>query len=179
MRLFGEANESDGTGQKGMIEISDGELQGAIHYVYLDHVAIDRITNAASDGAKFSTCGLDAPAFAVNIRVRFPKKEAACASLVAFLLRDLMQGQLWVGSGVTRGYGYLKQAAFDSVSLNIPSSLDWITGFAGWQAELKLGRRVARRNDRIEWTDLEWLWSKLDQAWCEGRQRNISKDAIA
>src|SRR5205823_3645215 len=45
--LFGWAKSEDQTGMRGLMEIGDGTFEGKPTRVFLDHVAIDRITGAA------------------------------------------------------------------------------------------------------------------------------------
>jgi hypothetical protein len=95
-------------------------LVGKAKLIYLDHVAIDRITAAAKDAAKFANSALASPRFRVKVRIRFPESEAAALALWGFVLRDMKLGRLWAGSGVTRGYGHISKVQVESVTAGAP-----------------------------------------------------------
>lgn len=107
--LFGTA--SGDTGQRGCLEIGDGELIGPARHVYLDHVALDRITQFPVDKAKFSFCALASPRFQVRVALRVTAQQLAAVALWRFLQRDLEQWRLAAGGAVTRGYGWIRQAS--------------------------------------------------------------------
>jgi len=171
-QLFG-VQKGDGTGQKGCIEIGDGVLEGEPNYVYLDHVAIDRITGAAEDKKKFSTCGLDSPAFKVKVRLSIAPHQIASAALFAFLLRDLMNpGRLWVGSGTSRGYGMVQQTAIQELHVNLVAR-DW-DGVEGERQQGRVKKTMKASGPKgLDWDELKWLWELLDSAWQRVRLREV------
>jgi len=76
-----------------------------------DHVAIDRWTGGASDGALFNTVEPDKSIEWEPIRLRYDLKRGkdnhAALALLWLVLRDLGQGRIPLGFGVNRGYGDL------------------------------------------------------------------------
>lgn len=106
-----------------------------------DHVAIDRWTGAASDGALFNTVEPDRTVEWAPIRLRYDQKRGkdnkAALALLWLVLQDLKQGHIPLGFGVNRGYGSLQvnkveiqglnSFGFDSVQDNIVLENDWST----------------------------------------------------
>lgn len=110
--LFGCAKGDSEASWKGCLEVGDGELDDKAARIYLDHVALDRITQFPVDGAKFSVSALASPRFRVSFRLLATREQQAAVALWRFLQRDLEAGRIWVGGGVTRGYGRLLSATF-------------------------------------------------------------------
>ncbi len=170
-RLFGTAKGgSKGVeDRKGCIEVGDGRLHGDPQYVYLDHVAIDRITNFAADRKKFSACALESPAFDLTVRLVLERGQKACAALFAFLLRDLGErGKLWLGSGTTRGYGMVASSQILSFRANLVKA-DWPAAPGGAEengrVRFSLPEDSEAQSNGILRSDLGWLWKALDGAW--------------
>ena len=69
--LFGSARgpKKNQQGSKSLIEIGDARLDGAARPIFLDHVAIDRITGFAAGKMKFAQCALDSPDFVFRARL--------------------------------------------------------------------------------------------------------------
>lgn len=92
---------------EGHISVLDTELKQS-HEVVVQHVAIDRFTGGAVDGALFN----EAPIWDKNVEVPltlyFKKLPIECVKLLAFALLDLADSSLAVGNGVNRGNGRLK-----------------------------------------------------------------------
>ncbi len=159
-RLFGPSPGNDDK-RRGLIEVYDGELDGQPTRVYLDHVAIDRITNAATDAAKFSTSALASPRFDCRIRICFREADLDAVRMWGFLLRDLTmpaRGALWFGASTSRGYGYLHHAEIRE------ATLDLVGEFA---EKHRIGepdtatRRWTRSYENAAFTDFGPLWSVL------------------
>lgn len=105
--LFGSARKDQDTGERGKVIFSD-VLQIAGHNKILNHVAIDRFTGGAIDGALFSekvsttteTINMDIlvenSAFAGNDNIRKAFEQT---------LTDIAEGMLPLGGGVMRGHG--------------------------------------------------------------------------
>jgi hypothetical protein len=164
--LFGAVRASGGQGHKGLIEVFDGLLCGSREWVYLDHVAIDRITNAAVDAKKFANCALASPLFRTEIRVRFTSQSVPALALFAFLLRDLMEGWCWAGSGTSRGYGHIEKATCENVRLNLLRSLGWSPGDCFTQIEYGRPGRCLYHCDKVtEFSQLNGFWRILDEHW--------------
>jgi CRISPR/Cas system CSM-associated protein Csm3 (group 7 of RAMP superfamily) len=163
--MLRDGDGEDKKWKKGRIEVSDGTVLGTATRVYLDHVAIDRITAAATDGAKFSTCGLVSPCFQVHIRVRFLPGELDVVRLWGRLLRDLMRapGSLWAGGGTSRGYGYLHHAEVSKTTLSVPATFakERQFDFLNATTEERRGRKVFQFGKLDRFSDLAPLW-KLD-----------------
>lgn len=164
--LFGTINEKDGTGRKSLIEAGDGFLEGDPKPVYLDHVAIDRITGFAADSKKFSTCALQSPCFRTRLRVRFSRTDLSAVALFGFVLRDLCEGWLWVGGGVTRGFGHLPQVKIQYLALNCTSEFTIPGSLLPDVKRLPFpGRTRLATSGPIEFYSLHWLWTEAEAAW--------------
>ncbi len=167
-RLFGCLKDATG-GQKSRIQVSDGELISGSP-IYLDHVAIDRITAAASDGRKFATCGLASPTFEARIAVGFFEYEITSIALWGFLLRDLLDNNRFLaGSGTTRGYGLLRNAAIVRVKVDLTQAgLGTPAGkFARCDGPAHR-RTFAADNPGFE--DFDWLWTQAQTKWAEATE---------
>jgi CRISPR/Cas system CSM-associated protein Csm3 (group 7 of RAMP superfamily) len=159
-RLFGTVKKQGTEGGKTLLEVEDGELVSEDTPVYFDHVAIDRITNAAEDGAKFSASALVSPEFRIRLTVRFTEDDLPALALFGFVLRDLMEGRLWAGAGVGRGYGFIKTAAVETCLLDIPATLPFFTADANWTASpIHDGRKAWRKDNGVLFADLNSLWT--------------------
>lgn len=118
--LFGTM-KGDDEGCQGALRVGDGKLVDACgkpltpqeaRTIWMDHVAIDRVTGFAADLKLFNCRALASPRFAVPLLVRWHDDDAlrrAAAALFLLALRDAERGLLWVGSRTTRGYGYLSE----------------------------------------------------------------------
>lgn len=90
--------------------------------VVLNHVAIDRVTGFAVDGKLFSAVALASPRFRTRLLVRWNagnELHEAGVALLLFVLRDMRERLLWVGSRTTRGYGHLKDVTVAETRLSI------------------------------------------------------------
>jgi hypothetical protein len=154
------------TGRKGAIEVSDGDLIGTPCPIYLDHVALDRITGFAADAKKFSTCGLASPAFSVTLRVHFGLSQLRRVAFLGFLLRDLQDGLLWAGSGVTRGFGHIHGASITAATLDLSEQFEIPENLAR-QAQARPGRRRLTLPGPVAFHDLDWVWQRAEEAWRE------------
>ncbi len=164
--LFGWTDPITKKGAKGLIAIEDGALLGDPVPVFLDHVAIDRITGAAVNAKKFSQCALASPKFDLSISLQFTSDAAdlLAVRLAAFLLRDLMEGRLWAGSGVSRGYGYISSGDLLSVRGDLVNSLAWRPPEKAVSRAGRPGRTILSQSGpfRFDERALEWLWHALD-----------------
>jgi len=161
--LFGTLKNE--TGSKGRLEVPDGRLLDNPRPIYLDHVAIDRITGFAADKLKFATCGLESPSFETKLTLRFSHADLAALALFGFLLRDAIDGWLWAGGGVTRGYGHLAHTHITAVHLNLTDDFappgDFLPG-----ADRHSGSgRTRFTAGQIAFEDFQWLWTLAEAAW--------------
>jgi CRISPR/Cas system CSM-associated protein Csm3 (group 7 of RAMP superfamily) len=166
-KLFGTVKS--GAGRRGLVEVEDGRLDGDPKPVYLDHVALDRITGFAADARKFSTCGLASPVFEMAMRIRFTGDDLAAVALAGFVLRDMLEGWLWCGGGVTRGFGHLHSAAIVGASVDLTeefsSRFPPPPGFlASAQRETRPGH-LCLAVEGPAFADFAWLWSLAQEAW--------------
>jgi CRISPR/Cas system CSM-associated protein Csm3 (group 7 of RAMP superfamily) len=103
--LFGSARgERDDTGERGHVIVSDIFLSGQDEKI-LNHVAIDRFTQGAIDGALFSERVLAGGEFTLELLV---ENSILCGNVQkAFenALTDITTGMLPLGGGVMRGHG--------------------------------------------------------------------------
>jgi CRISPR-associated RAMP protein (TIGR02581 family) len=96
----------------GRIKVIDAYPQTVVnkeHSKKFDHVAIDRFTGGAREGAKFDARLLiheTTPKFYGKLILR--DVEPWQLGLIAFVLKDLYFGDIRVGYGKTKGYGKLK-----------------------------------------------------------------------
>jgi hypothetical protein len=165
-RLFGRIKDTaEEGGRKSRIEIGDCELVGDPRRVYLDHVALDRITGFAADKRKFSMCALESPRFRGVLRLRFTKDELLLVTLTGFLLRDLAGGWLWCGGGVTRGYGHIGGLRIVRATGDFLSALAPPTDVLGSAEREERPGRVRFCAPEVEFSDLNWLWEKAEAAW--------------
>lgn len=114
--LFGSEGEKDGEGQfRGNVIFSDIIEKRYVEYKILNHVAIDRFTGGAMEGALFSekTTYLkekDKP-FEMTILVKNEmlskkdKKNVTVGDALEVALQDICKGMLPLGGGVNRGNG--------------------------------------------------------------------------
>jgi CRISPR/Cas system CSM-associated protein Csm3 (group 7 of RAMP superfamily) len=111
LKLFGSP------GWLAPIEISDFTFVRGVEHRQ-EFVAIDRFTGGASEGAKFNALGLYAPAFRGTIQVDTERLGDALNNddqlwpwlLLAFVLRDLAEGDISIGFGAGKGYGHVADA---------------------------------------------------------------------
>lgn len=114
--LFGSEGEKDGEGQlRGNVIFSDIIEKRNVEDKILNHVAIDRFTGGAMDGALFSEKTTyvrekDKP-FEMTLLVRKEvlckkeKKEVLVEQALEAALQDICKGMLPLGGGVNRGNG--------------------------------------------------------------------------
>lgn len=134
--LFGFV-EANG-GQCGKLVFADSRLEFAgkmPKYQFEQHVALDRFSGSALDGALFSeepfwTEGARAP-----VRIRACNLEAHEAALFFHAIFDLLEGSLAIGSGVNRGNGRL---ALPGWRENPAEAAKTITGDLAWNGQTVL-----------------------------------------
>lgn len=111
--LFGSEGEKDGEGQlRGNVIFSDIIEKRNVEDKILNHVAIDRFTGGAMDGALFSEKTTyvrekDKP-FEMTLLVRkeaLEKKDKKVEQALEAALQDICKGMLPLGGGVNRGNG--------------------------------------------------------------------------
>lgn len=99
-------------GQRGLVKVGRGSLLDAnIKTLYMNHVAIDRISGFAANSALFNTAALASPCFELTLRLFWRpdcQREQAAVALLLFLLRDMQASLLWLGANTTAGYGHIK-----------------------------------------------------------------------
>jgi len=121
--LFGSATGDEG--RRGLIRIFDGRTVNDPPFVFIDHVALDRITNATASEKKFSNQALQSPLFSVRMEVLFLRVNTGELLLLGHLLRDLRDRLLWAGSNTTRGYGHIHQVHLTAAKASIPEPWNW------------------------------------------------------
>ena len=104
LRLFGA------TGWRAPIEVEDFQLEGREIRQQQEFVAVDRFTGGAAAGKKFNAHGLWRPKFTGVMRIRVDRLEKSGAGewvwmLLAYTLRDWMEGDGTIGFGASKGYG--------------------------------------------------------------------------
>ncbi len=92
------------TAMAGRLRIADSEPMRVKQTVIRDHVAIDRFTGGAREGALFQDLCLK-EGHQLQMRVRIINFEIWQLGLLAYVLRDMEQGRVPLGGGVSKGYG--------------------------------------------------------------------------
>ena len=97
-------------GWRSPIAVPDFELATDMTTKRQEFVAVDRFTGGAADEKKFSADGLSRPEFRGTLIVDLAAWERAQTGtwsllLLAFLLRDLQEGDVRFGFGSSKGYG--------------------------------------------------------------------------
>lgn len=129
--LFGFVNGS--VGKCGKIIITDAPLQSkGNHFQFEQHVAIDRFTGGAVEGALFSEEPYWNKDTQANVRIRTCNLEAHEAALFFHILFDLFEGSLAIGSGVNRGNGRLTLAGWKTSPQKAASLLK---GDLSWEGQ--------------------------------------------
>lgn len=111
--LFGSEGEKDGEGQlRGNVIFSDIIEKRSVEDKILNHVAIDRFTGGAMDGALFSEKTTyvteKEKLFEMTLLVRkeaLDKKDKKVEQALEAALQDICKGMLPLGGGVNRGNG--------------------------------------------------------------------------
>lgn len=100
------------TGWRAPLEVGDFELRGAEDPVVQEFVAVDRFTGGAAKKKLFNAHALWKPTFAGDVIIRadrWEKKEWDVRPwvwlLLAFTLRDWIEGDGFIGFGRSKGYG--------------------------------------------------------------------------
>lgn len=103
--LFGFANDQELQGRRGRVILSDIYFDNPSEKV-LNHVAIDRFTGGAYEGALFTEKVIQGGTFKLDV-VIMPSTDDHDEALAAFdkALDDLANGNLPLGGGVNRGHG--------------------------------------------------------------------------
>lgn len=122
-RLFGS------TAMKGRIQFQDAFPAGGTEVVMgLRHgVGINRITGGAETGKKFETEVVEEAVF--QVEVRLVNYELWQLALIAWLIQDLHDGYIKIGSYTTRGFG---RFLVNDVSLQVTDyrpEVKWLTGY--------------------------------------------------
>ena len=125
-RLFGTIKgpgQGSEKGRRGLLRVGEGKLKGDAKTVYLNHVAIDRVTGFAAHSKLFDVAALASPCFVHRLLMLWPPTgedplAQAGAALMLLTLRDASEGLLWVGSRTTRGYGHVKDLRVQKLSLS-------------------------------------------------------------
>ena len=107
--LFGKEGESTTDQKRGNVIISDVFADKALQEKIFDHVAIDRFTGGAVDGALFNEKAIYAKDESFKIRILVKKsvldKDKNIKIAFENALRDICKGLLPLGGAVNKGYG--------------------------------------------------------------------------
>lgn len=104
LKMFGA------TGWRSPMEWQDFELEGAVREHAQHFVAIDRFTGSVAGSKKFEACALDRPVFTGTLVLRPDRWKGIGAGdwtwlLLAYTLRDWVEGDGQIGFGASKGYG--------------------------------------------------------------------------
>lgn len=108
--LFGCAKDEDERGSRGNVILSDIYITKTKKEKILEHVAIDRFTGGAKDGALYDEKVIAQKA-SINLRILVNKnalEEPQVQNAFELTLDDICQGSLPLGGGVMRGHGCFK-----------------------------------------------------------------------
>lgn len=147
--LFGHAEGE--TGQRGKLAFHEADL-GTARPLSVPHVAIDRFSGGALDGALFSEDPVWKPGLPVRVTVALDELAPHEAALLLHALLDLADGALPLGGGSGRGCGRLalKHWAENPVRL-----------FAAWKGSLYHNGEILDLSDAEA---MLHLFAQLDEA---------------
>ncbi len=114
-RLFGN------TALRGRLVVDDGLLLTEGKTKLFDHVAIDRFSGGAADAKKFDDRPL-LPGERFSIRLELQRPEPWMLGYLALLLKDLDDGDLYLGHATHRGYGRVRAWVKGAQALALPGS---------------------------------------------------------
>jgi CRISPR/Cas system CSM-associated protein Csm3 (group 7 of RAMP superfamily) len=110
-RVFGHGGGDDVSsatvGARALVRVSDAVVSGAVP-ICRTHVAIDRFTGGALDGALYKMEALEAGEFVVRVELLGELSDGLAGEIGAVLrlvLEDLHDGIIGMGGGTARGYG--------------------------------------------------------------------------
>ena len=175
--LFG-CVKGDRSGRRGLLEVRDGKVSRA-ETVNSDHVAIDRITNAAANTAKFEDCALNSPKIEVALGLRFTDdpEDLAAVALLLLVIRDLLdpdRRRIWLGSQTTRGYGLVKQGVLEEVTGSFHGDRKEQIA-ANWnRKDVSVGRSdFAANTKELALGAFEEVCKSFEAAWTAVRGRSV------
>jgi CRISPR/Cas system CSM-associated protein Csm3 (group 7 of RAMP superfamily) len=161
--LFGTAKNDD-SGRKSRLETWEGVYlppQAGPRDLLLDHVAVDRISGFAADGAKFAGVALSAPAFDCGFRLSLAEDEADLLALWGFVLRDLLEGfRLQAGWAVSRGYGEVAGAELRAVRISLVTAHGVVL-----PPQPAPPDRIRIELGETRFEELNWCWTQAQRAW--------------
>jgi len=125
-KLFGAS------GWRAPIEFSDFIPTVEETYLSQEFLAIDRFTGGGADGAKFDAYSSYRPQYLVSITIdlqalEIAKDEFCSLGLFALTLRDLVEGDITLGFGASKGYGAVS-ANIQKISVSGISKIQNIKG---------------------------------------------------
>lgn len=148
--IFGFVNGSKARAVR--LLVSDALLGDMAQERFIQHVAIDRFTGGAVDGALFSEEPVWREKLSLPLRIRLTSCDAADAGLIFQLLLDLGQGLLSVGNGRNRGNGRVRA----SQSVDCASILASMSGNLAWNGQALLSGTGQQRLDALSALAPEW-----------------------
>ncbi len=101
--MFGTIDEKPAT--VGKVRIKDIMLDNSAKAVNVQHVAIDRLTGGALDGALYTEAPVWTDKLKIKLEIEFDDLSQKEAELLIHALMDLAEGDLAIGAGGNRGNG--------------------------------------------------------------------------
>jgi CRISPR/Cas system CMR subunit Cmr4 (Cas7 group RAMP superfamily) len=106
--LFGTHGPGGDTACPGKVQVFDAAIETS-ERVTVQHVAIDRFTGGALEGALFSEAPIWADTVRMQLHLSGEGLTAVEAGLLLHALLDMQDGELPVGGGSNRGNGFLRR----------------------------------------------------------------------
>lgn len=142
----------------GKLQVEDCPLLPSPAREFIQHVAIDRFSGGAVEGALFSEEPVWMPGLELPLRVHISDADSGDAILLFQLLLDLGKGLLCVGNGRNRGNGRL-QSAEGTTYISILNGMD---GTISWRGDAILQGSGDARLQKLQ--TLAKVWKEEAEA---------------
>lgn len=189
-RLFGNAKGGE-SGRRGLLRVTDGVVADppvtsateAIaasenRVIHSDHVAVDRITQAAAAKKKFETEALNSPQIVLQLHSDFTDdfEDLASVALLLAVLKGLQRNSpgFAFGSQTTRGYGTVESALISGVRGSFHGDLAKKLPYLEGAGAAPLGRTSFGRAGDAAQPRFEDLCAIFDPYWKQTRLRAIT-----
>lgn len=127
--IFGkiDSNDEGSNSVAGKISVSDFYFDENVNSVQVQHVAIDRFTGGALEGALYDEKPVWSRDDQINLKINFKDLTVSETKLLLHAILDIATGLIPIGGGVNRGNGTLTlvglsegiQSAIDEIDCNV------------------------------------------------------------